>query len=109
MSSTKLFRNVYPLRKQESTSSKKSAKKKDGTLQKIGGFFQSSPVIFHSKGLYRINKAYSMLSGYCRRAFFYCNLLMYVLLKATSAASSCSFIYETMESELGPALLNLAE
>ena len=49
-----------------------------------------------------------MLSGYCRIAFFYCNLLMYVLLKATSAASS-SFIYETMESELGPALLNLAE
>uniref|UniRef100_A0A8C0FPX1 Kinesin motor domain-containing protein n=1 Tax=Bubo bubo TaxID=30461 RepID=A0A8C0FPX1_BUBBB len=39
----------YPLRNQESISSKKSAKKKDGTLQKIGGFFQSSPVIIHSK------------------------------------------------------------
>uniref|UniRef100_A0A8D0EJR0 Kinesin motor domain-containing protein n=1 Tax=Strix occidentalis caurina TaxID=311401 RepID=A0A8D0EJR0_STROC len=39
----------YPLRNQESTSSKKSAKKKDGTLQKIGDFFQSSPVIIHSK------------------------------------------------------------
>uniref|UniRef100_A0A8C0ATF2 Kinesin family member 20B n=1 Tax=Buteo japonicus TaxID=224669 RepID=A0A8C0ATF2_9AVES len=42
-------RKEYSLRKQESTSSKKSAKKKDGTLQKIGDFFQSSPNIIHSK------------------------------------------------------------
>uniref|UniRef100_A0A8C8AER4 Kinesin family member 20B n=1 Tax=Otus sunia TaxID=257818 RepID=A0A8C8AER4_9STRI len=49
MSSTQVFRKEYSLRKQESTSSKKSAKKKDGTLQKIGDFFQSSPVIIHSK------------------------------------------------------------
>ncbi|CAN0173625.1 unnamed protein product [Bubo scandiacus] len=49
VSSTQVFRKEYPLRNQESISSKKSAKKKDGTLQKIGGFFQSSPVIIHSK------------------------------------------------------------
>ncbi|KAM6264203.1 kinesin-like protein KIF20B isoform 2-T2 [Spheniscus humboldti] len=49
MSTTHSFRKEYPLRKQESTSSKKSAKKKDGTLQKIGDFFQSSPTIIHSK------------------------------------------------------------
>ncbi|NXJ38805.1 KI20B protein, partial [Ciconia maguari] len=49
MSTTQSFRKEYPLRKQESTSSKKSAKKKDGTLQKIGDFFQSSPTIIHSK------------------------------------------------------------
>ncbi|NXJ74102.1 KI20B protein, partial [Trogon melanurus] len=42
------LRKGYPLRKQESTSSKKSDKK-DGTLQKIGDFFQSSPTIIHSK------------------------------------------------------------
>ncbi|XP_030342416.1 kinesin-like protein KIF20B isoform X3 [Strigops habroptila] len=47
--STMQFRKPYPLRKQESTSSKKSAKKKDGTLQKIGDFFQSSPTIIQSK------------------------------------------------------------
>ncbi|KFQ77663.1 Kinesin-like KIF20B [Phaethon lepturus] len=47
-STTQLFRKEYPLRKQESTSSKKSTKK-DGTLQKIGDFFQSSPTIIHSK------------------------------------------------------------
>ncbi|XP_069720441.1 kinesin-like protein KIF20B [Phaenicophaeus curvirostris] len=49
VSTTESFRKEYPLRKQESTSSKKSAKKKDGTLQKIGDFFQSSPAIMHSK------------------------------------------------------------
>ncbi|XP_074710236.1 kinesin-like protein KIF20B [Strix uralensis] len=49
MSSTQKKRKEYPLRKQESTSSKKSAKKKDGTLQKIGDFFQSSPITIHSK------------------------------------------------------------
>ncbi|KAM9285323.1 kinesin-like protein KIF20B [Morus bassanus] len=49
MPTTQPFRKEYPLRKQESTSSKKSAKKKDGTLQKIGDFFQNSPTIFHSK------------------------------------------------------------
>ncbi|XP_050755129.1 kinesin-like protein KIF20B isoform X1 [Gymnogyps californianus] len=49
MSTTESFRKEYPLRKQESTSSKKSAKKKDGTLQKIGDFFQSSPTVIHSK------------------------------------------------------------
>ncbi|XP_065527959.1 kinesin-like protein KIF20B isoform X4 [Lathamus discolor] len=43
------LRKPYPLRKQESTSSKSSAKKKDGTLQKIGDFFQSSPTIIQSK------------------------------------------------------------
>ncbi|KFV46244.1 Kinesin-like KIF20B [Tyto alba] len=49
MSSTQSFRKEYSLRKQVSTSCKKSAKKKDGTLQKIGDFFQSSPTIIHSK------------------------------------------------------------
>ncbi|NXV18560.1 KI20B protein, partial [Cepphus grylle] len=49
MSTTQSFRKEYSLRKQESTSSKTSAKKKDGTLQKIGDFFQSSPTIIHSK------------------------------------------------------------
>ncbi|XP_063194536.1 kinesin-like protein KIF20B [Chroicocephalus ridibundus] len=49
MSTTQSFRKEYSLRKQESTSSKMSAKKKDGTLQKIGDFFQSSPTIIHSK------------------------------------------------------------
>ncbi|NXY67046.1 KI20B protein, partial [Glareola pratincola] len=49
MSSTQSSRKEYSLRKQESTSSKTSAKKKDGTLQKIGDFFQSSPTIIHSK------------------------------------------------------------
>ncbi|NXT38043.1 KI20B protein, partial [Pelecanoides urinatrix] len=49
MSTTQSFRKECPLRKQESTSGKKSAKKKDGTLQKIGDFFQSSPTIIHSK------------------------------------------------------------
>uniref|UniRef100_A0A674KFQ7 Kinesin family member 20B n=1 Tax=Terrapene triunguis TaxID=2587831 RepID=A0A674KFQ7_9SAUR len=39
----------YPLRKQVSTSSTKSTQKKDGTLQKLGDFFQSSPTIIHSK------------------------------------------------------------
>uniref|UniRef100_A0A8C7EGD8 Kinesin family member 20B n=1 Tax=Nothoprocta perdicaria TaxID=30464 RepID=A0A8C7EGD8_NOTPE len=39
----------YALRKQESTSSTKSIRKKDGTLQKIGDFFQGSPTIIHSK------------------------------------------------------------
>ncbi|NWU74589.1 KI20B protein, partial [Onychorhynchus coronatus] len=49
MSTTQSLRKEYPLRKQESTLSKKSAKKKDGTLQKLGDFFQSSPTIIHSK------------------------------------------------------------
>ncbi|XP_062436013.1 kinesin-like protein KIF20B [Rhea pennata] len=49
MPTTQSFRKEYPLRKQESTSSTKSARKKDGTLQKIGDFFQSSPTIIHSK------------------------------------------------------------
>ncbi|NXA62725.1 KI20B protein, partial [Mohoua ochrocephala] len=49
MSTAQSLRKEYPLRRQESTLSKKSAKKKDGTLQKIGDFFQSSPTIFHSK------------------------------------------------------------
>ncbi|NXX84580.1 KI20B protein, partial [Urocolius indicus] len=44
MSITQPFRKEYSLRNKESTSSKKSAKKKDGTLQKIGDFFQS-PII----------------------------------------------------------------
>ncbi|NXH97596.1 KI20B protein, partial [Pachycephala philippinensis] len=39
----------YSLRRQGSSLIKKSAKKKDGTLQKIGDFFQSSPNIIHSK------------------------------------------------------------
>ncbi|KAM6329782.1 kinesin-like protein KIF20B [Podargus strigoides] len=43
------LRKEYSLRKQDSTLSKKSGKKKDGTLQKIGDFFQSSPTIIHSK------------------------------------------------------------
>ncbi|KAM6092544.1 kinesin-like protein KIF20B isoform 2-T2 [Theristicus caerulescens] len=49
MSTTQSFKKEYPLRKQESTSSKKSAKKTDGKLQKIGDFFQNSPTIIHSK------------------------------------------------------------
>ncbi|NXK26371.1 KI20B protein, partial [Arenaria interpres] len=43
------FRKEYSLRKQKSTSSKTLDKKKDGTLQKIGDFFQSSPTVIHSK------------------------------------------------------------
>ncbi|XP_064000806.1 kinesin-like protein KIF20B [Pogoniulus pusillus] len=46
---TTSYRKEYSLRRQESTSSIKSSKKKDGTLQKIGDFFQSSPTIIHSK------------------------------------------------------------
>lgn len=34
---------------------------------------------------------------------------MYMLLKDMSAALSCSSVYEIMESEPGPAILNLAE
>ncbi|XP_061204922.1 LOW QUALITY PROTEIN: kinesin-like protein KIF20B [Neopsephotus bourkii] len=49
MMSTMQLRKPYSLRKQESTSSKNSDKKKDGTLQKIGDFFQSSPTIIQSK------------------------------------------------------------
>ncbi|XP_061315169.1 kinesin-like protein KIF20B isoform X1 [Pezoporus flaviventris] len=49
MVSTLQPRKPYPLRKQESTSSKNSAKKNGGTLQKIGDFFQSSPTIIQSK------------------------------------------------------------
>ncbi|XP_071419334.1 kinesin-like protein KIF20B isoform X2 [Pithys albifrons albifrons] len=49
ISTTQSLRKEFPLRKQESSLSKKSAKKKDGTLQKIGDFFQSSPTIIHSK------------------------------------------------------------
>lgn len=110
MSTTQSLRKERPLRKQESSSSKKSAKKKDVTIQKIGDFFQSSPTIIHSKGLYRINNAYFVFSGYCGVAFFfYFNRLMYMLLKDMSAALTFSFVYEIMESEPGPAILNLAE
>ncbi|KAM7047137.1 kinesin-like protein KIF20B [Acridotheres tristis] len=49
MATTQSLRKEYPLRRQDSTLNKKSAKKKDGTLQKIGDFFQSSPTIIHSK------------------------------------------------------------
>ncbi|NWW18592.1 KI20B protein, partial [Falcunculus frontatus] len=49
MSTAQSLGKEYPLRRQESSLSKKSAKKKDGTLQKIGDFFQSSPIIIHSK------------------------------------------------------------
>ncbi|NWR50533.1 KI20B protein, partial [Regulus satrapa] len=49
MAAAQSLRKEYPLRRQESTLSKKSTKKKDGTLQKIGDFFQSSPTIIHSK------------------------------------------------------------
>ncbi|XP_061857107.1 kinesin-like protein KIF20B isoform X2 [Colius striatus] len=45
MSVAQPFRKEYSLRNKESTSSKKSAKKKDGTLQKIGDFFQTSSMI----------------------------------------------------------------
>ncbi|NXA26064.1 KI20B protein, partial [Ibidorhyncha struthersii] len=48
MSTTQSPRKQYSLRKQASTSSTMSAKKKDGTLQKIGDLFQSSTII-HSK------------------------------------------------------------
>lgn len=78
--STIQLRKPYPLRKQESTSIKNSTKKKDGTLQKIGDFFQSSPTIIQSKGLYRTNKSHCIFSGHCRIAFFYCNLLIHILL-----------------------------
>ncbi|NXO16441.1 KI20B protein, partial [Oriolus oriolus] len=49
MSTAQSLGKEYSLRRQESSLSKKSAKKKDGTLQKIGDFFQSSPIIIHSK------------------------------------------------------------
>ncbi|KAM4896758.1 kinesin-like protein KIF20B [Sylvia borin] len=49
MATAQSLRKEYPLRRQESTVNKKSAKKKDGTLQKLGDFFQSSPTIIHSK------------------------------------------------------------
>uniref|UniRef100_U3JZ31 Kinesin family member 20B n=2 Tax=Ficedula albicollis TaxID=59894 RepID=U3JZ31_FICAL len=49
MATSQSLRKEYPLRRQDSTLNKKSAKKKDGTLQKIGDFFQSSPTIIHSK------------------------------------------------------------
>ncbi|XP_025907419.1 kinesin-like protein KIF20B [Nothoprocta perdicaria] len=49
MPTTHSFKKEYALRKQESTSSTKSIRKKDGTLQKIGDFFQGSPTIIHSK------------------------------------------------------------
>lgn len=68
MATAQSLRKEYPLRRQESTLNKKSLKKKDGTLQKIGDFFQSSPTIIHSKGLYSINKAYSLFSGHCKIA-----------------------------------------
>ncbi|XP_066179959.1 kinesin-like protein KIF20B [Sylvia atricapilla] len=48
MATAQSLRKEYPLRRQESTVNKKSAKK-DGTLQKLGDFFQSSPTIIHSK------------------------------------------------------------
>uniref|UniRef100_A0A8D0G066 Kinesin family member 20B n=1 Tax=Sphenodon punctatus TaxID=8508 RepID=A0A8D0G066_SPHPU len=47
--STRSFKKDYPLRSKVSVSSTKSPRKKDGTLQKIGDFFQSSPTIIHSK------------------------------------------------------------
>lgn len=75
MSTTQSLGKERPLRKQESSSGKKSSKKKDGRLQKIGDFFQSSPTVIHSKGLYRINKAYFMFSGYCGMAFFFSTLI----------------------------------
>ncbi|XP_041316938.1 kinesin-like protein KIF20B isoform X2 [Pyrgilauda ruficollis] len=49
MTTAQSLRKEYSLRRQESTLNKKSARKKDGTLQKIGDFFQSSPTIIHSK------------------------------------------------------------
>ncbi|XP_056350273.1 kinesin-like protein KIF20B isoform X2 [Oenanthe melanoleuca] len=49
MATSQSLRKEYPLRRKDSTLNKKSAKKKDGTLQKIGDFFQSSPTIIHSK------------------------------------------------------------
>lgn len=92
MSTTQSSRKEYALRKQKS-SSNKSGKKKDGTLQqKIEDFFQNSPTIIHSKGLYRINKAYSMLSEHCRMAFFYYKLIVYV--PKDSSTLSSSFISE---------------
>ncbi|NWV32068.1 KI20B protein, partial [Grantiella picta] len=48
MSTAQSLRKEYPLRSQGGTVGKKSSKK-DGTLQKIGDFFQSSPTIIHSK------------------------------------------------------------
>ncbi|NWI19085.1 KI20B protein, partial [Crypturellus soui] len=49
MPTTHSFKREYSLRKQESASSTKSVGKKEGTLQKIGDFFQGSPAIIHSK------------------------------------------------------------
>uniref|UniRef100_A0A8C5U961 Kinesin family member 20B n=1 Tax=Malurus cyaneus samueli TaxID=2593467 RepID=A0A8C5U961_9PASS len=49
VSTAQSLKKEYPLRSQESTLSKKSAKRKDGTLQKIGDFFQTSPSIISSK------------------------------------------------------------
>ncbi|XP_019357657.1 PREDICTED: kinesin-like protein KIF20B [Gavialis gangeticus] len=49
VSNSQSFRKEYPLRNQQSTASMKSTRKKDGTLQKLGDFLQSSPTIIHSK------------------------------------------------------------
>ncbi|NXL71385.1 KI20B protein, partial [Leptocoma aspasia] len=49
MATSQSLRKEYSLRRQDSTLNKKIAKKKDGTLWKIGDFFQSSPTIIHSK------------------------------------------------------------
>lgn len=78
MSTTQTSRKEYPLRKQESTSSKRSARKRDGTLQKLGGFFQSSPTIIHSKGLYRINNN-SVFWALCNGLFLLWSVNVYVI------------------------------
>ncbi|NXG23346.1 KI20B protein, partial [Grallaria varia] len=63
MSTTQSLRKEFPLRKEESSLSKKSAKKKDGTLQKIGDFLQSSPGIIQSKAKQLIETISSSKSG----------------------------------------------
>ncbi|NXE40200.1 KI20B protein, partial [Ptilorrhoa leucosticta] len=63
MSPAQSLGKEYSLRRQESSLSKKSAKKKDGTLQKIGDFFQSSPIIIHSKAKKLIETISSPMSA----------------------------------------------
>ncbi|MGH0119700.1 UNVERIFIED_CONTAM: hypothetical protein FKN15_058653 [Acipenser sinensis] len=58
-----------PLRQQTSCSSLRSVSKKDGALQKIGDFFQSSPALLHSKAkklIGSLSKAKSPETDVCK-------------------------------------------
>ncbi|XP_056371566.1 kinesin-like protein KIF20B [Oenanthe melanoleuca] len=49
MAASQSVTKEYPSRRQDSTRNQKSAKKKQGRLQKIGNFFQSSSTVIYSK------------------------------------------------------------